>query len=69
MHRLLTELIMKLFTIEEANSLLPSVRPIVKSIQRSHRRLGSFQKTASWPPRLLKTGAAECKKGRNMRGY
>jgi hypothetical protein len=37
---------MKLFTIEEANSLLPSVRPIVKSIQRSHRRLISFQTTA-----------------------
>ena len=30
---------MKLFTIEEANSLLPSVRLIVKAIQRSHRRL------------------------------
>jgi len=37
---------MKLFTVEEANSLLPSVRPIVKSIQRSHRRLTSFQTTA-----------------------
>jgi hypothetical protein len=37
---------MKLFTIEEANSLLPSVRPIVKSIQRSHRRVISFQATA-----------------------
>jgi len=37
---------MKLFTIEEANSLLPSVRPIVKSIQRSHRRLISFRTTA-----------------------
>jgi hypothetical protein len=37
---------MKLFTIEEANSLLPSVRPIVKSIQRSHRRLISFQAIA-----------------------
>ncbi len=37
---------MKLFTIEEANSLLPSVRPIVRSIQRSHRRLISFQTTA-----------------------
>jgi len=37
---------MKLFTIEEANSLLPSVRPIVKSIQRSHRRLISFGTTA-----------------------
>lgn len=38
--------IMKLFTIDEANSLLPSVRPIVKSIQQSHRRLGSFQNPA-----------------------
>src|SRR5262245_57257036 len=37
---------MKLFTIEEANSLLPSVRPIVKTIQRSHRRLSSFETTA-----------------------
>lgn len=37
---------MKLFTLEEANSLLPSVRPIVKSIQRSHRRLSSFQNSA-----------------------
>jgi hypothetical protein len=37
---------MKLFTLEEANSLLPSVRPIVKSIQRSHRRIMSFETTA-----------------------
>jgi hypothetical protein len=37
---------MKLFTVDEANSLLPSVRPIVKSIQRSHRRLISFQSEA-----------------------
>jgi hypothetical protein len=33
---------MKLFTLEEANSLLPSVRRIVKSIQKSHRRVASF---------------------------
>lgn len=37
---------MKLFTVEEANSLLPSVRPIVKSIQKSHRRLITFQTSA-----------------------
>jgi hypothetical protein len=37
---------MKLFTVEEANSLLPSVRPIVKSIQRSHRRLSAFENPA-----------------------
>jgi hypothetical protein len=32
---------MKLFTVEEANSLLPSVRRIVKSIQRTHRSLAT----------------------------
>src|ERR1043166_2947772 len=37
---------MKLFTVEEANSLLPSVRPIVKSIQKSHGRLVGFQTAA-----------------------
>ncbi|HYW71051.1 MAG TPA: DUF2203 domain-containing protein [Pyrinomonadaceae bacterium] len=37
---------MKLFTVEEANSLLPTVRPIVKLIQKSHRRLASFENTA-----------------------
>lgn len=37
---------MKLFSVEEANSLLPSVRPIVKSIQRAHRRLISYREEA-----------------------
>ena len=37
---------MKLFTVEEANSLLPSVRPIVKAIQKAHRRVLSFQQAA-----------------------
>ncbi len=37
---------MKLFTVEEANSLLPSVKPIVKAIQRSHRRLISLENAA-----------------------
>src|SRR3954462_4844690 len=37
---------MKLFTVEEANSLLPSVRRIVRSIQRAHRRLATFETSA-----------------------
>jgi hypothetical protein len=37
---------MKLFTVEEANSLLPNVRPIVKKIQRAHHKLAVHQSAA-----------------------
>ena len=38
---------MKLFTVEEANSLLPDVRPIVQKIQRAHRRLVARESAAN----------------------
>ena len=38
---------MKLFTVEEANSLLPNVRPIVRKIQQAHRRLLTHQSAAN----------------------
>jgi len=37
---------MKLFTVEEANALLPSVREILQRIQRSRRRLGRYRTKA-----------------------
>ena len=37
---------MKIFTIQEANALLPNVRTIVTKIQRAHRRLAQFRDEA-----------------------
>lgn len=37
---------MKLFTIEEANAMLPSVRERLTKIQRTRRRLAAFRKLA-----------------------
>ena len=54
---------MKLFTIEEANSLLPSVRPIVKSIQRSHRRVTSFQRSAQHAAEGAESGGGGMSQG------
>jgi len=34
---------MKIFSVEEANSLLPEVRPIVKAIQQAHAGLQRFE--------------------------
>jgi len=37
---------MKVFTIQEANALLPNVRTIVTKIQRAHRKLAHFRDDA-----------------------
>src|SRR2546423_12952421 len=54
---------MKLFTVDEANSLLTSVRPIVKSIQKSHRRLISFQAAAKHAAQGAEHGGGGMKEG------
>ena len=37
---------MKLFSVEEANALLPTVRGLLKKIQRAHRRVNLYQESA-----------------------
>ncbi len=37
---------MKLFTVQEANALLPSVRVILARIQRAHRKLAHYKDDA-----------------------
>jgi hypothetical protein len=37
---------MKIFTLQEANALLPNVRTIVTKIQRRHRKLAYFREDA-----------------------
>jgi hypothetical protein len=38
---------MKLFTIEEANALLPSVRQLLRRLLRSRRRLAAYKEEAT----------------------
>src|SRR5262245_29339909 len=37
---------MKIFTIQEANALIPDVRVILKKVQRSHRKLSRYRDDA-----------------------
>ena len=37
---------MKIFTVQEANALLPNVRVIVGEIQRAHRKLSTYRDEA-----------------------
>lgn len=37
---------MKIFTVQEANALLPNVRAILSKIQRAHRRLSRYRADA-----------------------
>ena len=46
---------MKLFTLEEANALLPSVRGIVRKVQRAYARVSGAQEAA----RAAAAGAAQ----------
>jgi hypothetical protein len=47
---------MKLFTIEEANSVLPTARRILIKIQRSHRKVVSYKEQAVSASSKAETG-------------
>ena len=56
---------MKLFSIEEANALLPTVQRIVRQIQRTHRRLLSYRDEARQAAGAAEQGGGGMKDGAN----
>lgn len=47
---------MKIFTVEEANALLPEVRIIAAKIQRAHRKLSQFREQAKEAAKAAEQG-------------
>ena len=47
---------MKIFTVEEANALLPTVRSILARIQRAYKRLSAYKPAAKKAAEAAETG-------------
>ena len=56
---------MKLFTIPEANALLPSVRTIVQKIQRAHRNVARYRDDAKKAAEAAENGGGGVAAGIN----
>ncbi|HKZ78663.1 MAG TPA: DUF2203 domain-containing protein [Pyrinomonadaceae bacterium] len=47
---------MKVFTVEEANALLPEVRKLLRRIQRAHRKVFSYKEDAKLAAQAAEEG-------------
>jgi hypothetical protein len=56
---------MKIFTIDEANALLPRVRMIVTKIQRSHRGLSKYRSEAKAASEAAERGGGGLSNGQH----
>jgi hypothetical protein len=56
---------MKIFSVEEANALIPTVRRIVESIRGQHNRLLSFQTAARYAAEGAELGGGGMLEGPN----
>jgi hypothetical protein len=54
---------MKIFTVEEANALLPSVRKIVGRIQRSHKAVSRYREVAKKAAEAAEQGGGGISEG------
>ena len=54
---------MKIFTIDEANDLLPKVKEIVSSIQKHHKNLGRYQTEAKAAAKAANEGGGGVRNG------
>lgn len=54
---------MKLFTIQEANELLPTVRPILLKIQARHNRITAYRESAQAAANSAKLGGGGMESG------
>lgn len=54
---------MKIFSVEEANALIPTVRRIVEAIQRQHSRLLSFEAAAKYAAEGAELGGGGMNEG------
>ena len=59
---------MKIFTVEEANALLPAVRRMVVKIQRAHKRLFTYHEAAKLAARGAEQGGGGLANGARYAG-